>query len=281
MTKIMVSTGTQEAAYLEKIAQWRRKMDDGLRSEDGWLTLVGLFWLDEGVSTIGAHPDSDMLLPAESAPDHLGTIEFANGQAIFHAAADVAVTVDGVKTEKAVLRNDIDKDGPSLVRYGSITFFVIKRDDSYGIRARDSRNPARAEFTGRKWFPIDPQYQIQGKFIPRESPRIIPVVTSTGHFESMTNPGRVEFTVHGQTLALEAFASKTNEVWFVFKDATSGRSTYGAGRFLSAPLGEDGSVTLDFNKAYHPPCSFTPYATCPRPLKENVLSVEIAAGEHL
>lgn len=273
--------GTEEAAYASEIARWRQKMDDGLRSDDGWLTLIGLSWLHEGVNTIGTNSNSDILLPSDSVPAFLGTIEFKDGQAVFHAAADVAITVDGLQTRTALLRDDSAKDGPSLVRCGSVTFFVIKRDGLYGIRARDTNNPAREAFTGRKWFPIDTQYRLAGKFIPRESPRILQIVTSTGHLNAMTNPGRVEFVLHGQTLNLEAFASNENEIWFVFKDATSGRSTYGAGRFLYAPLGTDGTVILDFNKSYHPPCSFTPYATCPRPPKENILPVEVAAGEHL
>lgn len=277
----MVATDIQEAGYATSIAQWRQKMDDSLRAEDGWLTLVGLCWLHEGVNTIGAAPHSDVLLPAGSAPDHLGTISFVDGQAVFHAAPDVTITVDGAETRNAVLRDDNAKDGPSLVRFGSITFFVIKRDDFYGVRARDTNNPTRAAFTGRKWFPIDPQYRLTGKFVPHESPRTLQIMTSTGHLNAMTNPGRVEFALHGQNLALEAFTSSENEVWVIFKDATSGRSTYGAGRFMYASLEADGTVTLDFNKAYHPPCAFTPYATCPRPPKENILPVEVAAGEHL
>jgi uncharacterized protein len=277
----MVGMDTEEASYVADIAQWRQKLDDNLRSEDGWPTLVGLCWLHEGVNTIGADSNSDILLPSDSAPDHLGTIEFADGQAVFHLVSDIPVTVDSVQTTKALLRDDNAKVGPSLVQFGTITFFVIKRDDLYGIRVRDLNNPARAAFTGRKWFPLDSQYRLTGRFNPHETPRILQIVTSTGHLNAMTNPGRVEFTVHGQTLALEAFASNENEVWFVFKDATSGRSTYGAGRFLYAPLGADGSVILDFNKSYHPPCAFTPYATCPRPPKENILPLEIAAGEHL
>lgn len=277
----MTGTGTLGAAYTDEIARWRQKVDDGLRADDGWLTLVGLYWLEEGTNTVGSNPNSDILLPADSTPDRLGTIEFANGRAVFHAAEGVTVTVDDAQTQKAALRDDSAKGGPSLVSFGSVSFFVIKRDDLYGIRARDISNPARAAFTGRKWFPIDTQYRLTGKFIPHETPRILQIVTSTGHLNAMTNPGRVEFSLHGQTLSLEAFASNENEVWFVFKDATSGRSTYGAGRFLYAPLRADGSVTIDFNKSYHPPCAFTPYATCPRPPKENILPVEVSAGEHL
>ena len=67
------------------------------------------------------------------------------------------------------------------------------------------------------------------------------------------------------------------ELFFIFKDATSGTDTYPAGRFLYSPLPANGSVTLDFNKAYNPPCAFTPFATCPLPPKQNELRVRIEA----
>jgi uncharacterized protein (DUF1684 family) len=156
---------------------------------------------------------------------------------------------------------------------------VIRRGDEYGIRVRDADNPARLTFTGRNWFPVEPHYQVSGRFIPHAVSRSIPIATSSGRTELMDNPGRVEFVLDGQSLSLEAFAAGKGELWFVFKDATSNKSTYGAGRFLYAPLSAEGVVSLDFNKAYHPPCAFTPYATCPRAPKENTLPLEILAGE--
>jgi len=259
----MPEADTQLAAYVSEINQWRQTMDAGLRADDGWLTLIGLYWLHEGVNTIGSNSASDIRL--SNVPDHVGTIEFQDGQASVRAATDVPLAVDGEPIRTALLRDDTADSGPSLVSIGSITLFAIRRGDQYGIRVRDMNNPARLSFTGRQWFPVDPHYQVTGAFIPYTPARTLQVLNAIGQMLSMSNPGRVEFVLHGQPLALEAFAAHENEIWFAFKDLTNGRSTYDAGRFLYASVGTDGSVRLDFNKAYHPPCAFTPYATCPRP----------------
>lgn len=278
----MLGTNTQLAAYVDELNHWRHTtMENRLRDEDGWLALVGLHWLHEGRNTIGKNPTADIVLENERIPDHLGSIELVDNQVTLTIESDVQVTVDGETVSKVLLRPDNSEGGPSLVQVGSIIFFYIRRGDEFGIRVRDLNNPARLNFTGRKWFPVDLNYKLTGKFIPHAEPRTLQIVSSTGHMLPMSNPGRVEFTLHGQTLSLEAFAAGDKEVWFVFKDKTSAVSTYGAGRFLYAPLAADGTVTLDFNRAYNPPCAFTPYATCPRPPKENILPVEISAGEYI
>lgn len=274
-------TANSTGVYENEIASWRQMMDERLRAEDGWLSLVGLFWLHEGVNTIGSSEATDITLPAGEIPDYLGVIRFSEGQAALQIAATVPVLVDGTLTTATTLRDDQTAGGPSLVQIGSVSFFVIRRGDEYGVRVRDSNNPARLDFSGRKWFPLDERYRVEGRFIAHDKPRTIQIASSTGHPLPMSNPGRVEFTLDGQVLSLEAFASNEHEVWFAFKDGSSGSSTYGAGRFMYAPLGVDGTVGLDFNKSYNPPCAFTPHATCPRPPKDNVLPLEIRAGEYL
>lgn len=275
----MLGTDTQLATYISEVSQWRQMTDDRLRSESGWLTLVGLYWLHEGENTIGAA--SDIVLPLTGAPAQIGNIMFKDGQATLHISADVPVTVDGESVSTALLRDDTTEGGPSLVNIGSITFFVIRRGDEYGIRVRDTHNPARLAFTGRKWFPVDPHYRVQGTFIPHTPSRTLQITNSVGQTVPIDNPGRVEFVLQGHMLSLEAFSGGENEVWFVFRDGTSGSSTYGAGRFLYAPVSAEQTVLLDFNKAYHPPCAFTPFATCPLPPRENILALDIMAGEHL
>ena len=78
--------------------------------------------------------------------------------------------------------------------------------------------------------------------------------------------GLLEFELNGAALALEPYIGKPEDtsLFLIFKDRTSGKETYGAGRFLYARL-EDDRAVLDFNKAYNPPCAFTPFATCPLP----------------
>lgn len=271
---------SDNASYVAEIEQWRQTMDDSLRAEDGWLSLVGLHWLKPGLNTIGSAATADILL-SDAVPSELGAIEWSDERFTLQLAVDAAVTVDNEPvTASIVLRDDSAEAGPSVVRLGSISFLVIRRGDEFAVRVRDSNNPDRQAFTGRQWFPLDNTYRIAGTIIPHAVPRTVQVINSAGQIAPMKNPARVEFVLAGQTLHLEAFSAARDSFWFVFKDATSGQSTYGAGRFMYASPQADDSIILDFNRAYHPPCAYTPYATCPRPLPENILSIPILAGEH-
>lgn len=264
--------------YREQLDQWQKQQDADLRRPDGWLTLVGLGWLHEGDNTLGSAPDNETVLPA-SAPAHVGIIHLNNGQASFTATAMEPITVDGVPTQHADLRNDHDPKGPSLIQVGTVTVHVIKRETEYALRIRDSQSETRLQFQGRQWFPIDEKYHLQGKFNEHPTARQIEVENSIGKRAIMSNPGYVDFVIDGTPVQLQAFSASENDIWFVFRDATSGKSTYGAGRFVYATLNEDKTVDIDFNRAYHPPCAFTHFATCPFPPKENILSIEIPVGE--
>jgi len=280
MTTQPIDTATQ-AVYEQTLLDWRQTMETNLRRDDSWLTLAGLCWLHTGENTVGSDPTCDIDLPADSAPERVGVIDFQDGKAVIRITCDEPVTIDGAPSREALLRDDNDKQGPSLVTIRGITFYVIKRGERYGIRVRDVNSPVRQAFTGRKWFPIDPQYRIATPLVQYPEARTIPVMDVVGIIEPMDNPGYVTFELHGQTLRLEAFTAAENQVWFIFKDATSGESTYGVGRFLKVPVSANGIVDLDFNRAYNPPCAFTKYATCPMPLKENTLPVRIEAGERI
>jgi uncharacterized protein len=264
--------------YEAEILSWRQMMDDKLRAEDSWLTLTGLYWLNEGNNSLGSGDACDILLP-QSAPTLLGSIIFHLGMAELQVTADVEVTVDAVPTQTAVLRNDHDPLGASRVAIGAVSFNVIKRENQYGIRVRDNASPDRQNFPGRIWLPIDPSYKVTASFERHPEPRILQIDSSSGILLPTENPGWAQFELDGQPIHLEAFSSKSEEVWFAFRDATSKTETYPAGRFLYAPLQADGTVLIDFNKAYSPPCAFTPYAMCPLPPKENVLSLRIPVGE--
>src|SRR2546423_790680 len=98
----------------------------------------------------------------------------------------------------------------------------------------------------------------------------------------MESPGYVTFTMNGRSHRLEPVYEddKREDLFFIFKDQTSGKETYGAGRFLHTPLPKNGSVDLDFNKAYNPPCAFTAFATCPLPTRQNQLPLAIRAERH-
>lgn len=269
-----------DAEYTADLLDWRQGRDDDLTREDGWLSVVGLDWLHEGENTVGSAPDSDVTLP-DSAPARLGTITVTGDQVDLHVTADTYVTVGGLGTTGVVLRPTVHEDPRSRIQIGPVSIYIIRRGDRFAARVRDRENAARTTFGGRKWYPADSAYRVAGTFTPHEPARTVEVVTSAGMQTAIQNVGRVAFTLHGQALALEAFAGgRDDELWFIFRDATSGKATYGAGRFLYASLDEGGTVDLDFNRAYHPPCAFTAYATCPLPPRENILPVPVEAGEH-
>jgi uncharacterized protein (DUF1684 family) len=275
----MVSTEIGKPSdYETQIAEWRQILEDRLRADDGWLTLTGLYWLNKGENSIGSDPNSDILLP-NSVSTQLGTLNYDGSAVNLTVTCDEQVLIDGVPVKTALLRDENAEGGATNVVIGSVTFFVIRRGGQYGVRVRDKNNPLRQSFTGRKWFPVDNAYRVTATFVPHDSPRTIDVMSSAGVLTPMENPGSVTFTMNETPLSLEAFASEKDELWFIFKDKTNGVSTYGAGRFLKARLSPEGLVDLDFNRAYSPPCAFTDYATCPLPPKENVLPLEIPAGE--
>ncbi|MBX3082131.1 MAG: DUF1684 domain-containing protein [Anaerolineae bacterium] len=274
-----INTDTQLQTYEAELAAWHAQLETSLRSDTGWLTLAGLHWLHEGENTVGSDPTCDVPLPADSTPERIGTITLRDGTASILITTDETVTVDDQTVTTTDLRNDNHEQGPSLVRVRGITFFVIKREDQYGIRVRDINNPARQTFAGRRWYPTNPALHVTAQFHRYAEPRRLTVITSTGLPSPMNNLGWADFMLDGHALRLEAFEGGKDKLWFIFRDATSGKTTYGSGRFMYASLLPDDQIDLDFNRAYSPPCAFTPYATCPLPPKENHIPLPIEAGE--
>jgi hypothetical protein len=274
----MSTTLENTTAYAETVEAWRDEQETLLRAENGWLTVVGLFWLHEGVNTVGSSPESDVVLPARLSP-HLGTITLHNGEIQWRVSVGKhSVLIDGNHYDEATLHDNSSR--PTLLEIDRVTFFLIRRGERIGVRVRDAESEARRTFTGRHWFAVDPRYRVVGHFNPYPSKRTVEVETVIGTSARFSSPGTVTFELGGTPLTLDAFEGEgVGELWFVFRDATSGRSTYGASRFLNAPFQDDGTVDLDFNKAKSPPCAFTPYATCPLPPRGNILSVPITAGE--
>ena len=253
------------STYDNSIHEWQQKRDKGLRSEDGWLTLVGLFWLKPGNNTIGSTDSNDCVLPKGSSPEHAGTIRLEGDQVSFIEPNGSSRTLAYKNEEK-----------PDTVHIGSVSFFVIKRGDKLAIRAKDSASPALKNFTGMKYFPVNSSLHFDAKFIPDS--KKIPILNILGQTDLEESPGIVEFTYEGKQYQLRPiYEGKT--LFFLFKDPTNKVNTYQAGRMLNTPLPENGRVDLDFNRSYNPPCTFTPYATCPLPPKENMLPFAVNAGE--
>ena len=261
------------------IEAWRQRRVARLTAPDGWLTVVGLFWLDEGDNAVGSAAGSRVSLPA-SAPARVGTIRLESGRATLLPAAGSAVEVDGKPADAATpLKSDAD-GGPTMVTAGGVTFYPISRQGRLAIRVKDPGSEARRAFHGLTYFPIDPSWRIVARVEEDAAAKPISVPNVLGAETSERSPGTLVFERGGATYRLTPVLEEGETDWFViFGDATNGRDTYGAGRFLYVAPAKDGRTVIDFNKAYNPPCVFTDYATCPLPPPGNRLPLRVEAGE--
>lgn len=277
------AVGTFAAAapsYREEIEAARAERVARLTTADGWLSLIGLHFLNEGANRIGAAQDNAIVLAA--GPAHFGTATLAaDGKVSFTVADGVDATIDGARVRAAELKPGVGVTmKPTLVAAGSVSFFVIERGGKKALRVKDSDADRRRRFAGLDYFPIDPAWRVEARWEPFERSRQIPITNILGQTSPALVPGRAVFEREGKTYELLPIDEGPGEpLFFVISDATSGRETYGAARFVYAEPPKDGKVILDFNRAQNPPCAFTPFATCPLPPKENRLPFALTAGE--
>jgi uncharacterized protein len=248
--------------YARDVERYRAQREASLKQDDSWLTVVGLFRLKEGDNRVGSGEANEIALP-EPVAAHAGKITFSKGQAIYYAEGRPGT----------ILRPNVD-----VITVGTVKFFVIKRGEESFIRVKDNNSKIRRDFTGLKWFPIDASWKIEAKFTPYEKPKTLLFDSQNGVKQPMQSPGFATFTRDKKEYRLEP-VTEGRELFFIFRDTTSNKTTYGAARFLYAEPSKDGSVILDFNKAINPPCAFTPYATCPLPQPQNRLTLAVTAGE--
>jgi uncharacterized protein (DUF1684 family) len=269
-----------DPGYRADVEKWRQQREARLKSDDGWLAVAGLFWLEEGSNRFGSGPGNAVTLPAGAAPGVAGGFELRQGKVTVRVEPDVALTANGKPVTVMALKPD-DPGPPDVLKLGRLSMQVIVRGGRYGIRLKDPEAETRRSFTGLRWFPVRDELRVSARFVRWPAPRTIPIPNVLGQVNDLPSPGYVEFTVGGRPLRLEPVLEEpgAEELFFIFRDQTAGKETYPAGRFLYAPMPRDGSVVLDFNKAYSPPCAFTAYATCPLPPPQNRLDVRIEAGE--
>jgi len=265
-------------AYKAEIDKYRAQRIADLTAPSGWLAVQGLFWLRDGANSAGSDPASDIKLPPRT-PKKIGVFRLKDRTVSFAAEPGAGATSAGKPIESFTF--DPRKGEESAVTVNGVTLFVIRRSEKVGLRMLDPESDARKAFHGLQYFPLDTKYHLTATFVAYDKPKTVQVPNVLGQLVPMDSPGRVEFTLDGKTYSLEPVyeTAKHEDLFFIFKDPTSRTETYGAGRFLHTPLPKDGSVDLDFNRAYNPPCAFTDFATCPLPVKENQLPVRIPAGE--
>ena len=274
------TTMTPEAAAA--VEAWRAKRIARLEAPDGWLTLVGLEWLDEGVNKLGSAADATVRFP-DKVPATLGTITRHDATLTLEPASGAELTIDGKPVEGKVTLASDDQGDPTVVSRGSISFFVIHRGDRWAVRIKDSDSPVRKSFHGIDHYPLRGDWLVQARLEPAPKGTTIAVPNILGSVEDADSPGVVVFTRDGHEVRLQAIDEGDGRLFLVFGDATNGKGTYGGGRFLYAdpPKAGETTVVVDFNQSYNPPCVFTPYATCPLPPKSNKLPFAVEAGEKL
>jgi uncharacterized protein (DUF1684 family) len=274
-------TAFDQSAHRTEIQKWQSNRLASLTKDDGWLTLVGLFWLNEGENNFGSGPKNSVVLPKDKAPAVAGTLWLEKGRVRLAVRPGVEVTADGKPLTAFDLKDDNDESGPTILKFGSLLINIVKRGERIGVRVKDTESRTRREFKGLEYFPIDPKWRIEARVEPYQPPKMIPITNVLSMTDNETSPGALAFEVDGKTYRIDPILEKGESDWFVMiADETTGRETYGAGRYLYvSPPDASGKVVIDFNKTYSPPCAFTNYATCPLPPRQNYLPFRVEAGE--
>ncbi len=267
-----------EAAYRSGLLEWRAERLARLRAPTGYLTQVGLYWIEDGRYRMGSAPDADIVLPA-SAAEYVGDLVVSDGEVHMRVADGVEVLWDGQAVGELALPADVTGN-QVMVEHGSVAWSIIERGGKLAVRIRDFEHPWIRSFGPIPYFDIDPRWRVHATLRRYEAPRQITVDTVIEGFQQFpVAPGLATFEIDGVAYELEPQLSG-DQLFFVFGDDTNRDDTYGAGRYLYADLpGDDGSFILDFNKATSPPCAFNDFSTCPVASPRNRLPVRVEAGE--
>lgn len=272
-----------ENDYRSEILQWRQDNESRLQEPFGWLSLTGNFWLDEGENRIGSGNSDKIKIPEHLPNVASGAFHVNSSTVELRVDPPYLIQVNG--ESKGTFKLSIDpsqaeSDGTDTIAIGErFRLQLVRRNGRFAVRVRDRENPSFQKFQGKKWYDIAPDFRTVATFTPYEPARTIPVINVKGESVDTTVVGLLKFRIRDRDFQLDAFSDSSESLFIVFKDQTSGRTTYAPGRFLTTAAPVAGQVTLDFNKAVNPPCAFSPHALCPLPPKQNHLDIEVTAGE--
>jgi uncharacterized protein len=282
LSAVPATFAADNSSFVSEIRKWQSEREKKLRADNGWLTLAGRYRLKDGANTFGVGKDNDIVLPAElkgTGPDRLGTltVDAAAKKVTLQLPNGVSRLSGGEPfTGERIMRTD-KRDWVSL---GRISTHIIERDGRYFLRLADNESSVRRNFPGCIWYPPDESFKVDARFVTYPEGKTLSIVNILGEVSREPCPGYAEFQMKGQTLRLDAIKEGIG-LFFVFRDATAGDTTYDSARFIDIenqpPANE--TFTLDFNKAYNPPCAFSKFTTCPKPPRQNFLKTRIEAGE--
>jgi uncharacterized protein (DUF1684 family) len=283
----VVSSGAlaaDDASYVAEIQKWREVREKNLRADNGWLTLAGRFPLKPGDNTFGVGKDNDVVFPRElkgTGPERLGALAVdAAAKKVTLKLADGVTMTSGGKPFSGERLLGVAADKRDWVALGRLSMHLIERDGQFVLRLADNESAVRKNFAGLTWYPVDAKFKVEATFVPYPPGKTLPIVNIIDEISNLPCPGYAEFKLDGVTHTLDAIG-EGGGLFFVLRDGTSGNTTYRPARFLTVEKRpkDNERFTLDFNKAYNPPCSFSEFTTCPLPPRQNTLKVRIEAGE--
>lgn len=282
-TILFLSSIGQSNPYLIEVDQWHATRIEALKKPNGWLNLEGLFWLQAGVNRFGSDTKNELVYANPIFPAHLGDFVLEGEKVYWRNAVGEKIQL---KNSAGALIQDIssinllsESEGEYTSQWKDFVWVVIKRADKIGVRFRNLKAKTLLEFKGIERFPVDAKWRIQAKVIPQDQNPLM-IMNVLGQNTAQKHGGQLVFEIDGKTYRLDAIDEGGKRLFVTFADATSGKTTYGAGRFIELEKPDENGMTyIDFNKAYNPPCAFTEFATCPLPPAQNRLNIEIPVGE--
>jgi len=223
VTLLLLALFAREAArgdetYTAAVEKWRAERETRLRAESGWLSVAGLFWLDEGTHSFGTDRANAIVLPPGSAAARAGVFELHDGKTVARLAPGVAATLAG----RPVTEVELKPDGPDVLAIGRLTLQVIQRGGRLGIRLKDREAPTRLAFKGLRWFPVRDSYRVTARFEAAPAGKTIPIPNILGQVSDLPSPGRAVFQLGGRELSLEPVLEEPDakELFFIFRDET-------------------------------------------------------------
>ncbi len=265
------------STYEKEMQSWQQKRIQALKDQNGWINLTGLFWLKPGKNSFGSAPTNDFVYQHKNMPSKAGYFLWENQQVYWVSNSGISIKINDSLITKALVFEE-GKNQASLMALGSLRWNIIQREEKIGVRLRDLASPLLNSFKGTERFALDSNLKLIAHLEPAQQNKLL-IANVLGQISPLASPGKLVFNIKGTTYTLDAL-EEGDELFILFGDATSGKETYPAGRFLYANKPDaNGNTILDFNKAFNPPCAFTKFATCPLPPKQNILPIAIKAGE--
>jgi uncharacterized protein len=264
--------------YEEQIHEFYENRRASLTAPQGWMRLAGMYWLDPGANTFGDATGVDVLFPEGFGKAQMGSFVLNENNVVMELANGVEVLIDGNPHTGIVPIFD-DQINP-MVNFGTLHWTVIQRSELVGIRLYNSVNALADKFEAFDRYPFDPDFLVNARLVPHTEPTTVGIVNILGQLTQVNSPGRLHFSVRGESFSLIALEGG-QRMFVIVGDETNRTETFQAGRYMYIDYPPEGSdlTIIDFHKAYNPPCAFNQYTTCQFPPRENILPISIYAGE--